>query len=138
MKPPSEMTNDEINQACAVEVMGWKLRKDYTDPEDGFLWGDSYWDDDDCPICTFTSGEWNPIKSGDDCFMILDRLQELKFRYLLQCIPLDDQENIDFIFELWSYAYGDYKVFAISSALQKKAICEAAILAVRWLKGQKE
>ena len=107
------MTNDEINEACAVEVMEWK---------------ENYWGHFVNPGVR----NWNPLQSGDDCFTILDRLEELGLNYDLVC----NKKKYDGKYLVVVYKTLKHILTVIHDS-KTRAICEAAILAVRWLKEQK-
>ena len=66
MTKVSEMTNDELSECLAIEVMGWEYRKKY---ESYYRWVDSKNYELVCG-----KAEWNPAKDTNQTFECANKL----------------------------------------------------------------
>jgi len=109
----SEMTNDELNYAVAVEVMGWKATGGY------------YTGDFDDPAY----GNWHPTESISDAWQVVEKMREKKFGFSLVAALTDDTNK-----NIWMAIFAFGLVVEHKSA--PRAICEAALAMVSKLKGE--
>jgi hypothetical protein len=112
------MTDDELNAAVAVEVMGWTWRPaiSYAKPE-GWV---------DAEMKTWARPEsWGPATNIVDAFEMVGRMP--------------GQWSLDRVLDTWSVRYKGgggqglphRPIVAVAGAFLPRAICEAALAAVR-------
>ena len=115
-----EITNPEVDTACAVEVMGWKScihpmqdRNDKT--EHGWQTGKE----------TKRKKNWIPTKNLEQAFMVVDRMIEIGwFEVHLNNFMGEWQLDIEHSDGRKLYHLGECESVP-------RAICEAALMAVR-------
>ena len=113
MKEISEMTNEELNYAVAVEVMGWSKesnehgQKIYTNA-DGYEY----------------VGNWLPTTHIFSAWQVVERMRKDKWWYEIYTEYTDPEYFAKF-------GSGDWPVYSSSCETQQRAICEAALKAIR-------
>lgn len=113
------MTNDDLNSAVATEVMGWTVGHE-----------NAYRQTWDTPVGWRLRDEWNPADGIVDAFDVVDRMRELGYWYELRQPASRDDTMAVARFEL-DASHGRYSMSAARADALARAICEAALDAVR-------
>ena len=120
----SEMTNEELNNAVAVEVMGWKK---YIPPGDEKF--AKYVLNDNLELAHYCFS-WKPTENNDAAWQVAERINKLGYLVIIKT---------------WPKEYGNLpscslvnkdndRAFSIATTANR-AICEAALMATRNKKG---
>ena len=104
------MTDAELIRAAAEKVMGW------TKPTGCYCWY--------CNQLLVADGEWNPLASDTDAFMLVDKLGERGWEFMLKYIHMRDTNTFG-----WYAQVGDY-LGTGRDPHRRRAIVLAALKAV--------
>ena len=107
--------NTQENRDKLAKAMGWSRRYNRIRDRD-------YWVLKDEGIYDFivSYDDWNPYTSGDHCFMLLDRLDELNLNHCHHRTAIQDFE--------FSIVDSDWETLMVISASDlKTAICNAIL-----------
>ncbi len=108
-----DMTNAELNKAVAIEVMGFD--KDET-------WRGS-----------LNNEEWKPATYIDDAFRIISEKTDGNITLRRLWKDLEAKFPFETVWDC-DFRIGDWFAYSINCATMQRAICEAALMAVRALK----
>ena len=131
---------EEIDEIIAIEVMGWEAYL----KEDGDM---KYWITPTGKRVWKATWAWSPLENFDSCEKILDKLTENGFSYALGSFTYDGNvkyycniEIIAVVAETESTITRQIlkTIECKASTTKNRAICDAAIGAVRWWKKYKE
>jgi len=120
VKNPSEMTNDEVNEAVAVEVMGWTVAH-VTDEVIGIEY-DNYVDSKGVGMVGVE--RFSPSTDIAAAFLVADKVMESRHVRMSLLFGSHMRPNAEF----FDVATGQHR-FGASAETRERAICEAAILA---------
>ncbi len=123
-KPISEMTNAELDEAVAVEVMGWKkVKSNLLPPHLPFI----YEDDEDMPI---PFNYYNFSSSISHAWMVIDKSEGNFTLRRFWKLSVADPENYPMEWDC-DIRFGNNLGRSIRCATPERAICEAALYAMR-------
>jgi len=111
----SEMTNEELNNAVAVEVMGWKK---YIPPGDEKF--AKYVLNDNLELAHYCFS-WKPAENNDAAWQVMEKMLKLGWSYVI-----GDESGIRYCKFINLYI-----TCSTESDTQQRAICEAALNAIR-------
>ena len=125
MKTISEMTDEELNNAVAVEVMGWY------EQYDALAWEWAYWSTEkDAEVAENTDfdfylNEWNPCEDIRQAWQVVEKMRSMGWSYVV-----GDEAGI-----YYCKFINLYITCSDEANTQQRAICQAALDAVRNKKG---
>ena len=126
----SEMTNEEIDHAIAIEVMGWKIihDKNYCESVGAYLYvdknGNTHFLRYDRPNVYSGEIKFSPSTEFSQTWRVVERMREKKFGFSLVAALTDDTNK-----NIWMVIFAFGLIVEHESA--PRAICEAALMAVR-------
>jgi len=115
MKEISEMTNEELNYAIAVDVMGWEYG-------DHFITGANSYRIVGRKTTTYTkANNWYPTTDYNQVFQVVEKMRSMGWSYVI-----GDEADI-----YYCKFINLYITCSDEADTQQRAICEAALAAVR-------
>jgi hypothetical protein len=129
VKEPSEMTDEELSEAVALEVMGWSKSQLHINPSSMITRGGAgyrYWKK--------SNGKWGAAPrfavTQKQAFKVIEKLRE---RVCLLLRTVHDQSEHRWVVELWGLHSTQYESHGIKAyaAWLPRAICLVALQAVR-------